>query len=837
MRKVLVSLLVATTTALTSASAQVVRQTTSLIYTRTSGAALDDAGATAFAISDGDPYGTNPGHKLQIFSWNAVTGTGEQVTSFPEGVDLDPWEFGPSVTDDGSRIAFVLDRRVALVNADGTGLVQLTATPASVERVMIAGNGSRVVFGSTDNLTGANAGHVAQVFAVEANGTGLRQVTSLASQAYGVTVPTISDDGQRIAFLATAGTVDGGAQIAGILQDGTGYHLLTNVSGLQADFSQISGNGQSVAFKSYGSLPVPPGGCMGGTQIDIVDWSGTGLKSLDAPCAGNSAPGWAANPDITDDAQTVFYAAFNLGNEIYRINRDRTGKTKVTDLATQPGPRAECADWVRVAGSGARVSFLCQGGEPWGGPNKDLSLELYATSGTGAGSLQLSRLLDGSSFDPDLTPDGSRIVFASSARPTGDPGFAFEQIFRMAPDGAGLAQVTAFTGGQVTDLSVTDAGDKVAFAHDGNVFLINADGTGLTQLSPNGVQSGDSDAPDVAGNGSVVVLRSKKDLLLEGGVFGSPVYRVAPDGTGLARLSSKTLNASYPRIDSTGTWVVYSAGTQLHRQRVDGTVDQVIGTGAGSDHGIDITADGGLVVYVSAADGNQELYLWSAASGTTRQLTVTTSGINGSPAFSRDGAWVYFWSDAPRFGNETAGSFQLYRLDVATATVQRVGGLAGCAVMDNPYQPPRPMAVNTTGSKAVFGISGDCTGQNADVSGEIFLIDRSGTPTIAVSPGPAPTVVSWTVESGPATYDVIRGSVSSLAFRGDGSVDLGSVVCIEDNSADASTAGSPDGVTPTPGQVFFYLYRGSPGPAAGPGSYGASSSGGERTPSSGNCGG
>lgn len=828
--------------------AQVVRQTTNLLRTRTTDAAVDDAGTVAFAISDGDPYGTNPGHRFQIFKWNPATGAGAQVTSFANGVDRDANDFGPSVTDDGTKVAFLLDSRLALINADGTGLVQLTTTPAPINHVQIAGDGSRVVFDTTANLTGANPNGVVQVFAVEANGTGLRQLTSHSTHTYGVAWPTISDDGTRVAYLATQGTVDGKAQIAGILQDGTGFHYLTNSPNLflYPGFLQISGNGQTVAFQATGTLTPPPGGCSGSTQIAIVEWTGTGLLSLDAPCIGNAAPGWAGAPDITDDAQVVFYPANEFGVDIYRINRNRTGKANVTNTAAQPGPIATCAGFARVAGGGSRVAFTCTGGEPWGGPNPDLSGELYAATGSGTGHRQLTNLLDGDSLDPDMTPDGAGVVFVSTAHPSGNPPYAVRQIYRAGFDGGGLVQVTSLSG-WTADPSVTDTGDTIVFVHGGDplgtnvnpdleIFAVDGNGANLRQLTPDRLQTADSGSPRIAGNGSIVVLVSAKDLLGEGGVTGSPVYRVKPDGSGLARLSSKTAVAHYPRVDPTGTWVVYHAASQVHRQRVDGSVDQIVGTGVYEGRA-DVTPGGGGVVFESTsnplgtnADGNLELFLWEAAGGTTRQLTVTTSGENRSPAFSRDGAWVYFWSDAPRSGGETPGAPGLYRLDVATAAVQRVGGLQGCTSPYDPSDPSlAPAAVSATGALAVFGTRGDCTDQNLDGSAELFTIDRLTAPKIQVSGGVAPTVVSWDVESGPTTYDVVRGDVASLATRGDGSVDLGAVACLENDSPDPSTANAPDAVTPLPGQVFFYLYRGNPG------SYGTSSSGGARTPSSGNC--
>ena len=843
--KHVVGILVAAALLAPPAHAQVVRNVTSLLRTQTTEAAVDSAGDDAFAISDGDPYGTNPAHELQIFRWNPITGTGQQVTSIPGGVDVDLYMYGPSVTDDGTKVAFLLDRRVALINADGSGLVQLTATPADIYHFQIAGNGARVVFDSTANLVGSNPGGIVQVYVVEANGTNLRQVTSQTSHVYGVAWPSISDDGTRITYIRSQGTIDSNAQIAGVLQDGTGFHLLTNRSGLHAGFNQLSGNGQSVAIQldNSTSLPPAPGGCTGG-QVALVNWDGTGLISLDAPCLGAVVGGYAGAPDITDDAQTVFYARDEFGMEIGRINRDRTNKMTITDTAAQPGPKATCDAFARVAGSGARVAFTCFGGEPWGGPNTDLSNELYASSGTGAGKLQLSRLVGGDSRDPEITPDGSLVVFSSTARPDGGTGYAFEQLFKTSPGGGPFTAITSFSSGAATEPSVTDAGLDVAFVHDKNIFAIGSDGTNLRQLTPTSLTSAETvDAPRFAGNGSVIVLRSFRDLLGEGGITGTPIYRVLPGGTGLIRLTSKTSSASYPRVDASGTWMVSIVGGTVRRVRTDASVDQALGAGQ-FDGWADIASGGGTVVYESTAnplgtnaDGSLEIFLWSESTGLTRQLTSSPSGVNRSPTLSRDGSWVYFWSDAPRYGWEVPDSPQLYRVNVATSLVERVGGLIGCSPGPASYEPLRPPAVSMTGSLAAFGASGACTEANRDGSEEIWIVDRVTKPKIGVSPGLAPTVVSWDIESGPVFYDVIRGNVASLAPGAGGTVDLGAVTCIENDSTDSSTASAPDSTLPLPGQIFFYLYRATPGVPAGPGSYGRSSGGGERVPSSGGCGG
>ena len=98
----------------------------------------------------------------------------------------------------------------------------------------------------------------------------------------------------------------------------------------------------------------------------------------------------------------------------------------------------------------------------------------------------------------------------------------------------------------------------------------------------------------------------------------------------------------------------------------------------------------------------------------------------------------------------------------------------------------------------------------------------------------APTIVSWIAEPKSRRYDVIRGDLASLQESG-GVVDLGAVVCVEDDSVDPDTVGNEDPDVPLPGQGYFFLYRGTQGLSDGPGTYDRGSSGLERTATVGDC--
>ncbi len=87
------------------------------------------------------------------------------------------------------------------------------------------------------------------------------------------------------------------------------------------------------------------------------------------------------------------------------------------------------------------------------------------------------------------------------------------------------------------------------------------------------------------------------------------------------------------------------------------------------------------------------------------------------------------------------------------------------------------------------------------------------------------TFLTWSPVPGGsgAVYDVVRGDLDALGPGGA----LGTLSCIEDNSSDTTSAGSPDADEPAPGAGFFYLVRFQLGFSDG--DYGTTSEGTTRT--------
>ncbi len=146
----------------------------------------------------------------------------------------------------------------------------------------------------------------------------------------------------------------------------------------------------------------------------------------------------------------------------------------------------------------------------------------FASTRTGNGDIYIMRA-DGSNVTrvtddpaqeraPSWSPSAPRLAFASN-RDGGD----FD-IFVQNTDGSGLAQLTTSSADENWPLWSPN-GNQIAYISNGNVYIMNADGTGPRSLTSGGNVQGISWAPD----GSAVVYARSGDLYIVSLSGGSPV--------------------------------------------------------------------------------------------------------------------------------------------------------------------------------------------------------------------------------------------------------------------------------------------------------------------------
>jgi len=389
--------------------------------------------------------------------------------------------------------------------------------------------------------------------------------------------------------------------------------------------------------------------------------------------------------------------------------------------------------------------------------------------------------------------------------------------------------------------------------HDNGIYSIGPDGSGLLELVPDPAtcNSADlSDHPMISNDGASVVFQSGGDPSGTNTGGGAELY-AAPGSGGSVWQTTDDDDSLYknPRIDGTGTWTVYGSGSnvtgqnpdeswEVFRIHVDGTgIEQITADPEYISLRPDVSADGGTIVYQSQADPlgtnadhNFEIFLYDTTTGATEQLTVTTSGYSDIPRISPNGEYVAFYSDSP-FVSSGTSLLEVYRIELATDELLLAS--AGIGAADNSVRRNVDIDVDDSGNVAFSGY-GDLVGTNRDYSREVWLAEFDALQR--VDPGVEdPTVVRWDPLPWALSYDVIRGDVANLAAGGGGTVDLGAVVCIEDDSIDATTVGFEDPVQPSAGQVLFYLFRGYGGDLVGDLSWGQGSNGDERIPGGGSC--
>lgn len=230
-------------------------------------------------------------------------------------------------------------------------------------------------------------------------------------------------------------------------------------------------------------------------------------------------------------------------------------------------------------------------------------------------------------FGPAWSPDGKRIAFVS----TRDD--ANGDIYVMNADGAGVTRLTYNVGHADYTPAWSSDGKRIAYSRESpvtsriEIVVMNADGTGQTVLTDQ-----DDYDPAWSPNGKQIVFTSERTGLPD-------IWVMNADGTGQLDLtqnpgSSDTDPAWYgKRIAFTSD---RDANQEIYTMNADGTGLINVTNNTEADVQPAWSANGKQIAFVSARiDPNGALYVMSAdGSGLTR-LTFALAGADRSPAWTR----------------------------------------------------------------------------------------------------------------------------------------------------------------------------------------------------------
>ena len=317
-------------------------------------------------------------------------------------------------------------------------------------------------------------------------------------------------------------------------------------------------------------------------SVDVVN------ALLDLAASLSGAGRHAESDSLTRQAvqisqRLVAAAAFNGSAEAVRpaVARPPAEFTAVVRgaLGGSVGPAAIPG---RVASDSSRIVFTSDrdGPDPVGDFGNH---EIYVMDVDGSGQHRLTREAAWD-YDPDWSPDGTRIVFASGRH-------GASEIFLMNADGSGQRRLTNFgdsIGAHQPAWSPT--GELIAFRSRvrSSLYVMKTDGSGLTRIAVGAAQ------PAWSPDGKRIAFESQRDGNRE-------IYLMDPDGGNVVRL---TFN---PAADQWPEW----------------------------------SPDGRRFAFHSKRDGDMEIYVMDA-DGTNAVRLTSTPGDDVHPTWSPDGRRIAF---------------------------------------------------------------------------------------------------------------------------------------------------------------------------------------------------
>lgn len=246
----------------------------------------------------------------------------------------------------------------------------------------------------------------------------------------------------------------------------------------------------------------------GNKEIFAMDWDGHNVQQI------TNSGAITISPDISPDGREIIFTSYKRGNpDLYK--RALSSSVDVP-ISTRPG--------VNITGAwspdGSKIAV---------GLSKDGNTELYLVNRDGSSPVRLT-VTHSANLSPSWSPDGSKIAFVSDR--LGKP-----QIFIMDADGGNLRRLTT-NGGNNFNPAWSPKGDKIAYTHQSGgfqIYLINVDGSGATQLT----NDGSNERPRWSPDGRLIAFSSKR-----GGA--EAIYVMRADGSGQTKVSRTKGNNIHP---------------------------------------------------------------------------------------------------------------------------------------------------------------------------------------------------------------------------------------------------------------------------------------------------
>jgi Tol biopolymer transport system component len=215
-----------------------------------------------------------------------------------------------------------------------------------------------------------------------------------------------------------------------------------------------------------------PGYCK--KDIFVINADGSGLRQLTRNAVVDEGPAWSP------DGHKIAWASWRDGTgDVFVMNADGSDQQNLTRRpGNQGGPQ-----W---SPDGRAILFTAvPPGQPLSPTLWPHRGDVYVMNADGSGQRNLTHTRGSGEIDPSWSPDGQNIVFGRQLSQQFGGGV---RIMVMKADGRGKRQVTpkfARSGDRgITGIWSPD-GRRIALDEDDAIYVVNADGSGLTRLAHN----------------------------------------------------------------------------------------------------------------------------------------------------------------------------------------------------------------------------------------------------------------------------------------------------------------------------------------------------------------
>ncbi len=319
----------------------------------------------------------------------------------------------------------------------------------------------------------------------------------------------------------------------------------------------------------------------------------------------------------------LFMSRRDGNSEIYVMNPDGSQPTNLTSHPSHDSHGCWSPD-------GTQIAFVSL---------RDGNSEIYAMDADGSSPTNLTRHSDGD-WSPCWSPDGSKIAFQTDREGsmlvveevTPKIMFPFNlEIFVMNADGSGQTNLTNHPSWDGFP-SWTADGNRIVFQTDRHataimvmdtvdmgfeLYIMNANGSVQTRLT---YAEGDDALPVCSPVGSTILYQSD-----EGGDW--EVCTIGTDGSAQTPLTSNVVADVAATWSPSGEWITFQSmrdgNSEIYKMRADGSMQTRLTTDPEWDWGASWSPDSSMIVFESWRDtgGGGEIYRMNADGSSPTRLT------------------------------------------------------------------------------------------------------------------------------------------------------------------------------------------------------------------------